>query len=191
MVRHQAQALRTVLGAYKATPIRSLELDAFCPPLDIYLNKRVADFELRMQLSGLSLQLDRATAYVEARLRDRRPRRDRRKPLEGTHQEWAKNWTGSTGNPDVAGIPKRPRPETGRPVGQPKPTQRRRELILPRRPRRSREATFVCTRSWQKPRARRYVKRARKRPGFKDSCSTVRCLGLFPLLVHADEGIKP
>ena len=94
MARHQAQALRTVLGAYKATPIRSLELDGFCPPLDIHLNKWVADFELRMQLSGLSLQLDRATAYVEARLRDRR------KQLEGTHWEWAKNWTGSTGHPD-------------------------------------------------------------------------------------------
>ena len=47
-----------------------------------------------MQLSGLSLQLDRATAYVEAHLRDRR------EPLEGTHWEWAKNWTGSTGHPD-------------------------------------------------------------------------------------------
>ena len=47
---HWAQALRTVLGAYKATPIRNMELDAFCPPLDIYLNKQVADFELRMQL---------------------------------------------------------------------------------------------------------------------------------------------
>ena len=94
MARHQAQALGTTLGAYKATPIRSLELDTFCPPLDIYLNKRVADFELRMQLSGPSLQLDRGTAYVEARLRDWR------KPLEGTHREWAKNWAGSTGHPD-------------------------------------------------------------------------------------------
>ena len=48
----------------------------------------VADFELRMQLnSGLSLQLDRAMAYVEARLRGRC------KPLEGTHWEWARNWT--------------------------------------------------------------------------------------------------
>ena len=93
MARHQAQALRTILGAYRATPIRSLELGAFCPPLDIYLSKRVADFERRMQLGGLSLQLNRATAYVEARLRNRRPRRDRRKP-------WAKNWTGSTGHPD-------------------------------------------------------------------------------------------
>ena len=63
----QATALRTILGAYKATSIRSLELDAFCPPLEIYLNKRVADFERRMQVSGLALHLDRATAAIGAR----------------------------------------------------------------------------------------------------------------------------
>ena len=69
-------------------------------PLDIYLNEGSADFERRMQLSGLSLQLDRATAYVEARLKNRRPRRDRRKRLEGAYWEWAKNWTGSTRHPE-------------------------------------------------------------------------------------------
>ena len=36
MARHQAQALRTALGAYKATPVCSLELDAFFLPLNIY-----------------------------------------------------------------------------------------------------------------------------------------------------------
>ena len=37
--------LRRVLGAYKATPIRNLELEAFYPPLDLYFNKCFADFE--------------------------------------------------------------------------------------------------------------------------------------------------
>ena len=91
MARHQAQALRTVLGAYKATPVRSLELDAFCPPLDIYLSKRVADFDRRMQFSRLDVKLSRATAYVKARLRARRPRRDRKRRLEGAHWEWVRN----------------------------------------------------------------------------------------------------
>ena len=93
MARHQAQAMRTVLEAYKATPVRSLELDAFCPPLEIYLSKRVADFERKMQFSGLGLRLSRATAYIEARLRARlrarQPRRDRKRPLEDAHWEWA------------------------------------------------------------------------------------------------------
>ena len=87
----QTSALRTVLGAYKATPTRSLKLDAFCPPLDIYLNKCVADFERRMQISGLAAQLNRATTVIAARLRRRRPRRGRpaAKPI-GYHWEWAK-----------------------------------------------------------------------------------------------------
>ena len=45
MARYQSRALRTVLGAYKAAPIRSLGLDAFCSLLDIYLRKRVAEAE--------------------------------------------------------------------------------------------------------------------------------------------------
>ena len=121
-----------------------------------------------------------------------RSRRDRRKRLERTYLEWAKNWMGSRiqGIP-VIGIPERPQPGTERPVGQPKPAQRRRELVITRRPRRSSEDTFVCTRSWQRLRARRYAKRAQKRSGFKGSYSNVKYLGLFPVPVHADEGIKP
>ena len=41
----QNKGLRRVLGAYKATPIRNLELEAFCPHLDLYFSKRLADFE--------------------------------------------------------------------------------------------------------------------------------------------------
>ena len=81
-------------------PIRSLEVETFCPPLDIYLNKRVADFERRMQNSGLSRQLDHATAVIATRLRKRRPRRGRPATrLRGYNWEWAKQWTGHLGRP--------------------------------------------------------------------------------------------
>ena len=100
LATRQAQALRTVPGAYKATPTRSLELDAYCPPLDIYFNKRLADFEGRMQLGGLNQKLQQATAYMAARLRTRRQRRDRKKQLEGAYWEWAKAWTGSRSRPN-------------------------------------------------------------------------------------------
>ena len=53
-----------------------------------------------MRFSGLDLRLSRATAYIEARLRARRPRRDRKRPLEDAHWEWARDWTGNTGHPD-------------------------------------------------------------------------------------------
>ena len=81
MAPDQAWALRTVLAVYKTTPTRTLELDAYCPPLNIYLNKRAADFDLKrqVQLIGLDHTLNH---YVEARLGTRRPRRDRQKKLE-------------------------------------------------------------------------------------------------------------
>ena len=47
-----------------------------------------------MQLSGLDLKLNRAMAYVEARLGARRPRRDRRKQLEGAR--WAAQYHRNT-----------------------------------------------------------------------------------------------
>ena len=53
-----------------------------------------------MQFRGLDLKLNCATAYVEARLKARRPRRDRQKRLEGGHWERVKSWTGGTGHPD-------------------------------------------------------------------------------------------
>jgi hypothetical protein len=43
----QNRSLRIVAGAYKATPVRCLETETWVPPLDLYLNKRLADFEAR------------------------------------------------------------------------------------------------------------------------------------------------
>ena len=45
----QNRSIRIVAGAYKATPMRSLETETWVPPLDLYLNKRLADFERRIQ----------------------------------------------------------------------------------------------------------------------------------------------
>jgi hypothetical protein len=49
LAKAQTQNLRTVAGAYKATPIRNLETETWVPPLDLYLNKRLVDFEARLQ----------------------------------------------------------------------------------------------------------------------------------------------
>ena len=35
LAKHQNQGLRQVLGAFKATPIRQLETEAYVPPLDL------------------------------------------------------------------------------------------------------------------------------------------------------------
>ncbi len=45
LAKAQSRSLRIVAGAYKSTPIRCLETETWVPPLDLYLNKRLADFE--------------------------------------------------------------------------------------------------------------------------------------------------
>jgi hypothetical protein len=42
--KHQNNGLWQVLGAFKATPIRQLETEAYVPPLDLWLNGRIARF---------------------------------------------------------------------------------------------------------------------------------------------------
>ena len=38
----QNKCLWTIAGAYKATPVESLETETFVPPIDLYLDKRCA-----------------------------------------------------------------------------------------------------------------------------------------------------
>jgi hypothetical protein len=49
LLKDQNQSLRIVAGAYRATPIRHLEVETWIPPLDLYLNKRLANFEDQLQ----------------------------------------------------------------------------------------------------------------------------------------------
>ncbi len=49
LIKAQNRSLRIVVGAYKTAPTRCLETEAWVPPLDLYLNKRLADFEARLQ----------------------------------------------------------------------------------------------------------------------------------------------
>ncbi|EAQ92886.1 hypothetical protein CHGG_01121 [Chaetomium globosum CBS 148.51] len=49
----QNKSLRIVAGAFKSTPIRNLETETWVPPLDLYLNKRLADYENRLQRPDL------------------------------------------------------------------------------------------------------------------------------------------
>ena len=44
-----------MVGAYKTAPTRCLETEAWVPPLDLYLNKRLADFEARLRKKALQV----------------------------------------------------------------------------------------------------------------------------------------
>jgi hypothetical protein len=64
--------LRTVLGAYKATPTRTLHLEAGIPPIDLYLNARRVAFERRAEIGPLPEILSQASRRLQARFRGRR-----------------------------------------------------------------------------------------------------------------------
>ena len=91
----QNRSLRIVVGAYKTAPTRCLETEAWVPPLDLYLNKRLADFEGRLQErvlhTGEGPEAEKATAghliteacnRVSQRFRRRRRGRGQR-PRQG------------------------------------------------------------------------------------------------------------
>jgi hypothetical protein len=63
-----------VLGAFKATPIRQLETEAYVPPLDIWLNGRIARLEARLERMGLARQINDAYATIRTQLRLRTQR---------------------------------------------------------------------------------------------------------------------
>jgi hypothetical protein len=78
----QNKCLRIVSGAYKATPTRYLESEMAVPPLDLYFDKWVADFEDRIKLSGMARLLRAAGARAaELAIRHRRSRRRRRRGI--------------------------------------------------------------------------------------------------------------
>ena len=73
----QSQCLRVVAGAYRATPVRFLEAETATPPLDLYLNKWVADFERRLERTGKGELIQAVCNRVATRLQQRRQRRRR------------------------------------------------------------------------------------------------------------------
>jgi len=97
----QNKCLRTVAGAYKSTPIRQLETELNILPLDIYLDKTVANFEGRIDATGKTLILDKTRRAVRSALRRPyrgptrgRPRRETAAPTHPSIKkaEWTMNW---------------------------------------------------------------------------------------------------
>jgi len=69
--KQQNKGLRTVLGTFKATPIRQLETESYVPLLDLWLNGRIARFQARMEHSGIAQKVKDAcaTSMLKAVLR--------------------------------------------------------------------------------------------------------------------------
>ncbi len=71
----QNKCLRTVAGAFRATPTYSLEVETFVPPIDLYLNNRIAAFQARLQNSSSYETIKQSCATIQRRLRLRPQRR--------------------------------------------------------------------------------------------------------------------
>ena len=76
----QSNCLRVVAGTYRATLVRSLEMEAWVPPLDIYLNKRVVDFKARLEHTGKGALLQAVCDKVVNAIHHRRMCRGATRP---------------------------------------------------------------------------------------------------------------
>ncbi len=83
-----SDCLRVVARAYEATPILQPEKGVNVPPLDLYLNNRVAKFEAGLQTSGMDQTIKKFTARIANRLKRRK---HRLKAQLDTHLEGGQN----------------------------------------------------------------------------------------------------
>ena len=72
--KHQQNCLRVVLGAFKSTAVTKLEIESHVPPLDLWLNGRVACYQARLERSGVGQQIRNACAAIRSRIRSRTQR---------------------------------------------------------------------------------------------------------------------
>ena len=97
--KQQNQGLRTVLGAFKATPIRQLETESYVPPLDLWLNGRITRFQARMEQSGIAQKVRDACSTIRARILRRTNRQSQAGALPATtpgaeRRLWVERWIG-------------------------------------------------------------------------------------------------
>ena len=71
-----------VAGAYRATLTRHLETETYVPPINIYLDRRLADFEARLETTGKAQLISSVCDRVKNQLRRRRgrPRKQKTDP---------------------------------------------------------------------------------------------------------------
>lgn len=97
LMKVQNECLRTIAGAFKATPTSALEVETAIPPLDLYLNERIASFRYRHQTKGMQELVSAACEQTRRKLA--RTRRRRRRKSEGPastegerRSKWAEEW---------------------------------------------------------------------------------------------------
>lgn len=75
LLKQQTKGLRIVLGAFKATSARQLEVESYVPLLDLWLNGRAARFQARLERSGLAQKIRDACSSIRTKILNRTRRR--------------------------------------------------------------------------------------------------------------------
>ncbi len=91
----QSECLCTVAGTYRTMPIHYLEREMDIPSVDIYLNKRVVDFEKRLVESGMTELISSSNTAIAIYLYNRHPYRYLKEAYLETglaKAEWANKW---------------------------------------------------------------------------------------------------
>jgi hypothetical protein len=91
LVGIQNKCLRVVAGAYRATPIQTLEVKTHVPPIDLYFDSRLATFQNRLANSEVGQLIEKACSTIQARIRNRRRRKTTSK---ATMKEHRREWVG-------------------------------------------------------------------------------------------------
>src|SRR3989440_8933199 len=97
LAKQQNTCLRLVTGAYKATPLSTVEAEAYIPPLDLHLDSVVSRALKRMKESGMARQIEAACTVIRRKLRRRG--QNRRIPLTAVAHpkplpaDWTQPWT--------------------------------------------------------------------------------------------------
>ena len=92
----QNECLRVVTGAYRATPVTTLEAEAGIEPIDLYLSARVAKAAAGLQQTGMAEKIENACQAVRRGLRRREQNRRvlygqviHSKPIPS---DWVEDW---------------------------------------------------------------------------------------------------
>ena len=87
----QNRCLRTVAGAFKATPIPVLEAETHIAPIDVYLDQLQAKARYRLRITGQKALANSACKIIANKLRERAGRRKTPPPTPGELKHtWAK-----------------------------------------------------------------------------------------------------
>jgi hypothetical protein len=104
LAKQQNKCLRLIAGAYKATPLSTVEAEVFIPPLDLHLDSVITRAIKRMEESGMARQIENACMTIRRKLCCQR--QNHHVPLTAVAHpkpspaSWTKTWSASA-SPEI------------------------------------------------------------------------------------------